>query len=377
MTPLRRTSSVASTAGGRPARRSARPAMTRSVRTEPISILLSTTRRLTRSADRSRTVPTSVRSVARIRGRDRMGDPWDADIQITEDAAVNLIAEQFPELAPVQAVVLGVGWDNLALLVNVCWVFRFPHRKVAGDLLEREVRTRPLLAPHLPLPIPVPAFAGAPTVDYPYVFAGYALLPGGTACRVSLAEHERAALAPALAGFLAALHGIPITAETRAWAPGDDIARADVRRRAPQLKARLLANAARLPAQDVRALTALVDGLAAHSGRVQQSCWVHGDLYARHLLVDEGAALTGVIDWGDVHVGDRALDLSIAFSFLPPAARYTFRQAYGEIDEATWVRARFRALHYGAILVEYGANSADPAIKALGEYALQYAPAPP
>jgi hypothetical protein len=50
---------------------------------------------------------------------------------------------------------------------------------------------------------------------------------------------------------------------------------------------------------------------------------------------------------------------------------------YGEIDEATWARARFRALHYGAILVEYGANSADPAIKALGEYALQYAPAPP
>ena len=104
---------------------------------------------------------------------------------------------------------------------------------------------------------------------------------------------------------------------------------------------------------------------------------MHGDLYARHLLVDEAKALAGVIDWGDVHVGDPALDLSIAFSFLPPAARHTFRQTYGEIDEATWARARFRALHYGAILVEYGANSADLAIKALGEYALQYAPAPP
>src|SRR5919205_987889 len=182
MTPLRRTSSVVSTAGGRPARRLARPAMTRSVRTELISISLSTTRRLTRSAGRSRTAPTSVRSAARIRGRDCMGNLWDADIQITEDAATRLIAEQFPQLAPVQAVVLGVGWDNLALLVNARWVFRFPHREVAGDLLEREVRILPLLAPRLPLPIPVPAFAGAPTVDYPYVFAGYALLPGRTAC---------------------------------------------------------------------------------------------------------------------------------------------------------------------------------------------------
>jgi aminoglycoside phosphotransferase (APT) family kinase protein len=104
---------------------------------------------------------------------------------------------------------------------------------------------------------------------------------------------------------------------------------------------------------------------------------VHGDLYARHLIVDEAAVLTGVFDWGDVHVGDPALDLSIAFSFLPPAARCVFRQAYGDIDEATWERARFRALHYGTILVEYGANSADPAIKALGEYALRYAPARP
>jgi hypothetical protein len=45
-----------------------------------------------------------------------------------------------------------------------------------------------------------------------------------------------------------------------------------VQRRAPHLKARLLANEARLPAHDVQALTALVDGLVTRPGRVQQPC---------------------------------------------------------------------------------------------------------
>jgi aminoglycoside phosphotransferase (APT) family kinase protein len=80
-----------------------------------------------------------------------------------------------------------------------------------------------------------------------------------------------------------------------------------------------------------------------------------------------------VIDWGDVHLGDPALDLSLAFSFLPPAARGAFREAYGAIDDATWDRARFRALHYGVLLTHYGTEIGDDAIRAAGEYALQAA----
>jgi aminoglycoside phosphotransferase (APT) family kinase protein len=80
-----------------------------------------------------------------------------------------------------------------------------------------------------------------------------------------------------------------------------------------------------------------------------------------------------VIDWGDAHLGDRALDLSIAFSFLPPAARPAFRAAYGPIDDATWDRARFRALFYGVVLVEYGLGIGDEAIRAAGAYALRAA----
>jgi aminoglycoside phosphotransferase (APT) family kinase protein len=303
-----------------------------------------------------------------------MGQQWDADSQVTEQDAALLIEQQFPALAPAQVETLGVGWDNVALLVNRHFVFRFPRRLIAAGLVEREARILPQLAPHLPYPIPVPEYVGTPTTAYPFVFAGYAFVPGQTACQCACTADDRIALAPQLAAFLAALHRIPISAATRLWAPGDEIARGDLPHRAPKVKERILTNVAGLEASAVRRLADMVDDLATTPAPVEGLCWVHGDFYARHILLDEAHRLAGVIDWGDVHVGEPALDLSIAFTFLPPVARREFRRVYGAIDSATWRRARFRAIHYGAILTEYGASVGDEAIRALGEYALRHAP---
>lgn len=303
-----------------------------------------------------------------------MGQQWDADHQVTEREAAALIAGQFPALAPAHLSLLGVGWDNVAFLVDRRLVFRFPRREVAAGLVAREARILPLLAPHLPYPIPAPDHVGAPTATYPFVFAGYPYLPGQTACQVACSDEDRAALAPQLAGFLAALHRLPVDAETRRWAPGDEIARADLPPRLPPLQERLRANPAGLAADEVARLVELVADLATTPRPPLAPCWVHGDFYARHILLADARHLAGVIDWGDVHLGDPALDLSIAFTFLPPAARPRFRRAYGAIDPATWRRARFRAIHYGAILVEYGAAVGDDAIRAVGDYALRHAP---
>lgn len=302
-----------------------------------------------------------------------MSREWDPDVQLSPDDAARLIDRQFPALAPAKLELFGVGWDNIAFRVDGRLVFRFPRRQIAASLIEREVRVLPLLAPHLPVPIPVPTFAGTPDAGYPYPFAGYPLIPGTTACRFLWSDEERAMNAVPLAGFLADLHGIPVDPETLAWAPGDDIERANLTRRASVLKERLRVIAPGLEGIEVHPLVDLIDRLASTPSRPEPPCWVHGDLYARHLLVDGGGRLCGVIDWGDVHLGDLALDLSIAFSFLPSGARNAFRDAYGPIDDATWDRARFRALHYGILLVHYGADVGDEAIRSVGEHALRSA----
>jgi aminoglycoside phosphotransferase (APT) family kinase protein len=49
------------------------------------------------------------------------------------------------------------------------------------------------------------------------------------------------------------------------------------------------------------------------SASPEHEALTHGDLHARHLLVDDSGAATAVIDWGDVCVADPGIDLSIAY----------------------------------------------------------------
>jgi len=297
---------------------------------------------------------------------------WEADITLTQEDAGRLVEQQFPELAPARLEPLGAGWDNAAYVVNGRWVFRFPRRKAFTGLLENEMRYLPRLAPHLPLRIPEPVWHGRPEAAFPYPFAGYELLPGETACAVRWTPEERLRNAPVLGRFLAALHGLPVDEETRAKAPGDELGRADLKKRAPILRERL----AQLEAKQVEVDGATVRGWLSRLEHTppwtKGTCWVHGDLYARHLVVDEQHGVTGVLDWGDVHLGDPAIDLTIAFTFLPPEARGAFREAYGDIDEATWNRARFRAFHYGVLLLNYGTSIGDEAMTRVARDALHY-----
>lgn len=299
-----------------------------------------------------------------------MAHDWDADIGIGEVDAALVIEGQFADLRPARLRSLGVGWDNAAFLVNDRYVFRFPRRRLAIPLIETECRALPLLAPHLPAPVPVPCYHGHPNELFPHPFAGFHYLAGRTACAFPWDDASLTGIAPALGGFLARLHALPVPASVRAWAPEDTIGRARLKPRVPRLKERLGAVAGQFRAAERQALLGLVDHLAEAAPRTAPPVWVHGDLYARHLLVDDAGGLSGVIDWGDVHLGDPALDLSLLYSFLSPAARPAFRAAYGAIDTDTERRARFRALHYGAVLMEYGADAGDAEICTLGQRAL-------
>jgi aminoglycoside phosphotransferase (APT) family kinase protein len=288
---------------------------------------------------------------------------WAAEREVTPDLASALVREQFPELAAGGATSierLGVGWDNVAYLVGGAHVFRFPQREVAVPLLETESRLLPVLAPRLPLPVPVPIFLGRPSAAYPWPFQGYARLPGRPACDAALDEAARARAAVPLARFLRALHDVPADEAARLGAPSDTLGRADLPRRAQLTRERLAEARARGLVDGGDALDALCAEAEAARGPAAPPALVHGDLYARHLLVDGAGALSGVIDWGDVHLGHPALDLSIAFGFLPPRARAAFFSAYGGVpDESVLLQARLRALFYGVTLLLYGTEAAD------------------
>lgn len=296
-------------------------------------------------------------------------DSWIADVELTRAQAAALIRGQFPELGEITLQPLCTGWDNRAWLVNETWVFRFPRRRIAASLIATEQRFLPALAAHLPVPIPVPVFAGHPADTYPYPFAGYRMLPGITACAADLSDQDRARQAQPLAAVLRSLHSAPLAPE----APRDELGRSNLPLRLQALDGRMDRVAHNHPEIDMVALRRMAGALVTTPPWSGTPCWVHADLYVRHLLLDEGRMLCGIIDWGDLHVGDLALDLSIVFSFLPPRSRPAFWAIYGEVDPHTVARARFRALSYGIILLDYGHEIADPALAHAGKTALAFA----
>nr|WP_231516940.1 phosphotransferase [Sporolactobacillus terrae] len=89
---------------------------------------------------------------------------------------------------------------------------------------------------------------------------------------------------------------------------------------------------------------------------------VHGDLHSRNIVIDAQHRVSGVIDWGDVHIGDPAIDLSLVYSFLPSCARAEFFSVYGDVSERTKALARWKAAFTTVALFVYGLDQQNEEI---------------
>jgi aminoglycoside phosphotransferase (APT) family kinase protein len=292
---------------------------------------------------------------------------WDPEVQVDEERARALIEGQFPELRGASVRQVGEGWDNVVFRVDEHWAFRFPRREVAIAGVEREIETLGRLAPHLPLPIPVPAFVGSATDEHPWPWFGAAWLPGVELAEAGLPDERRVRLATELGAFLRALHSTKVSRLVGAGLPIDPMRRADMGLRVPFARRRLdqVAQAGLWrPTEAVERLIRRSTGLPPPP----RTLVLHGDLHVRHVLLDEAGAASGVIDWGDVCASDPSADLSIAFGSLAGEARATFFDAYGPIDALTELRARVIATFLAAALLGY---AADQGMEGLREESLR------
>ena len=296
---------------------------------------------------------------------------WVPEIDVDEHLARNLIAAQFPDLDPQSVQPFGAGMDNAAFLVNERYVFRFPRREFAVPLLERETQLLPLLTPVLHIPIPLPRFVGKPDQSYPWLFAGYERLHGTPACSVALSTEDRHALAQPLGHFLRALHSTDPRAAIERGIPGDLIGRLDHARRLPLAQERLAlledAGAICETQPFINFMASVAPGDLGEARTI-----VHGDLYSRHVLVDERHRLAGVIDWGDLHLGHAAVDLMVAHSLLPATAHDAFIDAYGAVDSRMWQIAKYRAVYHSVLVADFGMQIGDDALFDAGLTGLRF-----
>lgn len=297
--------------------------------------------------------------------------PWKAEKLVSENLARKLILDQFPALWVDEIQLFGEGWDNTAYLVNNRYVFRFPRREVAAPLIQTECDVLPIVALNLSLPIPNPVFVGKASEDYSWPFSGYELLPGKTACKASLSLEQRIEAAKPLATFLKALHEFPLEKFKHVSLSPDRFRKLDVPFKLPKLRETL----SELSQKSLIDNAEFYEKMAVENGiqrRQPKNCLVHGDLYVRHLLVNESGKLNGVLDWGDVHLGDPAVDITIMLTFLPPAGRRIFQDNYGKIDEETLKLAIFRAIFHTANVLRFAADINDDDLLREAKLAFQF-----
>lgn len=262
---------------------------------------------------------------------------WDREFSVDPEAVRRAVG------APERWRLLGTGWDCDAWLADECVVWRVPRRQVGIDALRREAGAMPILAPRLPAQVPVATLVeieGLPPL------ARHALVPGRELPEV---DEVRASFGAALGRFLRALHDPALVREAGANLRADPMGRGDPTRRVPFTHRRLEEIEAQF---DVAPLRPIVD--AANGPALAPDAVCHADLHLRHVVVDAGGELSGVIDWGDCCVGARAMDLAIVTA-LGPSVRAAFFDAYDPVSDAVWRHARMLGVMFGASLL-----AADP-----------------
>ena len=104
-----------------------------------------------------------------------------AEIHIDASLIRALLTAQLPHLAQHKIQIVEAGWDNVMARVGGDLAVRLPRRAAAEPLLKSEQKWLPLLAPQLPVAIPVPLFCGVPNAVYPFAWSLQNWLPGQAA----------------------------------------------------------------------------------------------------------------------------------------------------------------------------------------------------
>ena len=292
--------------------------------------------------------------------RNKPSKMHEGEPDIDVDLVRRLLAAQFPEWAdlPLERYPSG-GTVNAIYRLGENMSVRLPLNPGWVWHLESESMWLPKLAPQLPVGVPAVLGRGAPGEGYLFEWSVFGWLEGETWTVDRLRdEHEAAA---DLTNFISALWKIDTTGGQRPRrASKIPLPAFDQWVRESIEGARDMVDAEALSAAWKLALTAPeFDGTPV---------WTHSDLGPANVLVANGR-MSAVIDWGNVHIGDPARDISVAWSMLSRENRNTFRATL-DVDDATWARARGWAIRaVGAIPYyrETNRSMVDDALHTIGE----------
>jgi aminoglycoside phosphotransferase (APT) family kinase protein len=269
--------------------------------------------------------------------------PPPAELHIDARLVRRLLRDQHPDLADLPLRRLGTGWDTEVYRLGRDLTVRVPRRALGAQLVDRELRWLPDLAPRLPWPVPEPVHAGEPTAGFPWPWSVCRFVPGRPIGARGLAGE---APGEQLAEFLKALH-VPAPPD----APTNPFRGVALDRRDDSVRA-VLTQIAPAEREQLERLWTAGLGVPAHDG---PPVWLHGDLHALNLLGTRGR-ITGVVDFGDLCAGDPATDLAVAWIVLDRAGRERLRRSYTG-PSGRWERGRGWAAFFAVMFLAHSADA--------------------
>ena len=283
------------------------------------------------------------------------------EVRLDIDIYTTLIKQNFPQLTIQTIKPITKGWDSIVLVINDEFIFRFPMRDDVVEPLAREIRLLPLLEPTLSTLIPHFEFIGHGNADYPYTFVGYHMVRGLALDDPRIPHEQLIPLVPHLATFLNELHGfsveqaVQLGVEEHTPILWRDIYReryVDLQKRVfPQLDVELRTKSEQL-------WEGFLDNQAIFAF---QPKLIHRDLACEHIFCNpEHGKLTGVIDWGDVSIGDTAIDfVGLYWTHGKLFTEQILMRYQHPIDEGFWQRMNFYLCYSPYSQLLYGSYSED------------------
>jgi aminoglycoside 2''-phosphotransferase len=240
-----------------------------------------------------------------------------------------IIRDSIPDFEISSVVLNYQGQNSDVLIVNESWVFRFPKYEHVLQQFRFETALLEALQGRLPLAIPAPCFVNLHDQPLGRAYMGYRLIPGEPLWREVFRQIQDEttldALAEQLAGFLHALHSLPVHELV-----SHELSRMDTLEEWLDIYSRMRSKLFDFMRSDARQWT--VDHFENYLDEPANFSYPpvlkHSDFGTSNILYDsENNCITGIIDFSYAGLGDPAYDFagllsSYGETFIERCARF-------------------------------------------------------
>lgn len=238
------------------------------------------------------------------------------------------INKEFPDFNIFSVAKIGEGWDSKAFIINETWIFRFPKRLEVKNNLKKEALLLPAIQNLLNLAIPTFEY-----ISNTNIFAGYKKLEGSFFNKeffIYLSGTEQEIILKQIADFLLTMHHLDLKELQH-------VALEEINYKENYEAGFMEVQEIIYPSLSTDFQQIITDSYNSYLNNRKNFTYkkslLHNDISCNHILYNEPKkVLTGIIDFGDIAIGDPDYDLMYLYDELGQQFVKRLLKYYPQVD---------------------------------------------